>query len=115
MTRTFEDLKRVSLGTPGTTGAPNPGVVPGAPLATHVPRARPARATRRHPLLMGVRPCLSLMASVGEARRPLSPPPVPLASRGSDEAAADPVWVAMMDGLHTYMRDHERLYRLLAR
>lgn len=33
----------------------------------------------------------------------------------SGDAKADPVGVAVMDGLSTHVRDHERLYRMLAR
>lgn len=62
------------------------------------------------------------MSAVAEARRRPAPIPAttPKATAGrvpkpSGDGKADPVWVAMMDGLSTYVRDHERLYRMLAR
>ena len=56
------------------------------------------------------------MSAVTEARRhPVPIPATPREARPGGDPKADPTWAAMMDGLSTYVRDHEKLYRLLAR
>ena len=59
------------------------------------------------------------MSAVAEARKHphavATPPQAPGAKSSGGNPGQDPVWAAMMDGLSTYIRDHERLYRLLAR